>query len=100
MAQDTGGVKDAGPWIDPLKYVESKPDLPKETLERAKQVGPLTYTVLIDEKHAERQTLEYKRELEKPTSAGKKEFLADASSFAICSTGLRPKQVCPRSSRR
>jgi len=38
--------------------------------------------VLIDEKHAERQTLEYKRELEKPTSAGKKEFLADASSFA------------------
>jgi len=56
--------------------------------------------VLIDEKHAERQTLEYKRELEKPTSAGKKEFLADASSFAICSTGLRPKQECPRSSRR
>ena len=51
MAQDTGGVKDAGPWIDPLKYAESKPDLPKESLERARQIGPLTYTVLIDEKH-------------------------------------------------
>lgn len=51
MAQDTGGVKDAGPWIDPLQYVESKPDLPKETVETAKKIGPLTYTVLIDEKH-------------------------------------------------
>jgi len=44
-------VKDAGPWIDPLKYADSKPDLPKETIETAKKVGPLTYTVLIDEKH-------------------------------------------------
>src|SRR5205807_6858391 len=51
VAQDTGGVKDAGPWIDPLKYADSKPDLPKESIERAKQIGPLTYTVLIDEKH-------------------------------------------------
>jgi tetratricopeptide (TPR) repeat protein len=51
VAQDTGGVKDAGPWIDPLQYVESKPDLPKETVETAKKIGPLTYTVLIDEKH-------------------------------------------------
>ena len=44
-------MKDAGPWIDPLKYADSKPDLPKETIETAKKVGPLTYTVLIDEKH-------------------------------------------------
>jgi len=51
VAQDTGGVKDAVPWIDPLKYAESKPDFPKESLERARQTGPLTYTVLIDEKH-------------------------------------------------
>ncbi len=51
MAQDTGGVKDAGPWIDPLQYVDSKPDLPKETIETARKTGPLTYTVLIDEKH-------------------------------------------------
>ena len=51
MAQDTGGVKDAGPWIDPPAFAAAKPDLPKETLERAKQIGPLTYTVLIDEKH-------------------------------------------------
>jgi tetratricopeptide (TPR) repeat protein len=51
VAQDTGGVKDAGPWIDPLQYGESKPDLPKETIETAKKTGPLTYTVLIDEKH-------------------------------------------------
>lgn len=51
VAQDTGGVKDAGPWIDPLKYAVSKPDFPKESIERAKQAGPLTFTVLIDEKH-------------------------------------------------
>ena len=51
MAQDTGGVKDAGPWIDPLKYVDSRPDLAKESIETAKKTGPLTYTVLIDEKH-------------------------------------------------
>jgi tetratricopeptide (TPR) repeat protein len=51
VAQDTGGVKDAGPWIDPLRYAESRPDLPQESIERAKAVGPLTYTVLIDEKH-------------------------------------------------
>ena len=51
MAQDTGGVKDAGPWIDPLQYVDSKPDLPKETIETAKKTGPLGYIVLIDEKH-------------------------------------------------
>lgn len=37
---------------------------------------------LIDGAYAESQTIEYKRELEKPTSAGKKEFLNDASSFA------------------
>jgi tetratricopeptide (TPR) repeat protein len=51
VAQDAGGVKDAGPWIDPLQYVETKPDLPKETIETAKKTGPLTYTVLIDEEH-------------------------------------------------
>ncbi len=51
MAQDTGGAKDAGPWIDPLQYVAAKPDLPKETIETAKKIGPLTYTALIDEKH-------------------------------------------------
>ena len=51
MAQDTGGAKDAGPWIDPLKYLEARPDLPKETVETARKIGPLTYTVLIDEKH-------------------------------------------------
>src|SRR5207244_10196064 len=50
-AQDTGGAKDAGPWIDPLQYLEAKPDLPKETIETAKKIGPLSYTVLIDEQH-------------------------------------------------
>jgi hypothetical protein len=34
-----------------LQYVSAKPDLPKETVETAKKIGPLTYTVLIDEKH-------------------------------------------------
>lgn len=51
VAQDTGGVKDAGPWIDPLKFAASRPDLPAETLDTARKIGPLTYTVLIDEKH-------------------------------------------------
>ncbi len=51
MAQDTGGAKDAGPWIDPLQYVAAKPDLPPATIETAKKIGPLSYTVLIDEKH-------------------------------------------------
>jgi tetratricopeptide (TPR) repeat protein len=51
VAQDTGGVKDAGPWIDPVKYGAGKPDMPAATLEAFKQSGPLTYTVLIDEKH-------------------------------------------------
>jgi tetratricopeptide (TPR) repeat protein len=51
VAQDTGGNKDAGPWIDPLQYLAAKPDLPKETIETARNTGPLTYTVLIDEKH-------------------------------------------------
>jgi tetratricopeptide (TPR) repeat protein len=51
VAQDTGGAKDAGPWIDPLQYVAAKPDLPKDTIETAKKIGPLTYTALIDEKH-------------------------------------------------
>jgi tetratricopeptide (TPR) repeat protein len=51
VAQDTGGAKDAGPWIDPLQYVATKPDLPKDTIDTAKKIGPLTYTVLIDEKH-------------------------------------------------
>lgn len=51
VAQDTGGVKDAGPWIDPLRFAASKPDLPPATLETAKKIGPLSYTVLIDEKH-------------------------------------------------
>jgi tetratricopeptide (TPR) repeat protein len=51
VAQDTGGAKDAGPWIDPLQYLEAKPDLPKETIETAKKLGPLSYTVLIDEQH-------------------------------------------------
>ena len=51
MAQDTGGAKDAGPWIDPLRYLETKPDLPKDTIETARKIGPLSFTVLIDEKH-------------------------------------------------
>jgi tetratricopeptide (TPR) repeat protein len=51
VAQDTGGAKDAGPWIEPLLYQETRPDLPLETIETAKKIGPLTYTVLIDEKH-------------------------------------------------
>lgn len=51
VAQDTGGVKDAGPWIDPLRFAASRPDLPPETLDTARKIGPLTYTVLIDEKH-------------------------------------------------
>lgn len=51
MAEDTGGVKDAGPWIDPLKYGETKPDFPKDSIETAKKIGPLTYTVLIDQEH-------------------------------------------------
>jgi tetratricopeptide (TPR) repeat protein len=34
-----------------LQYVSAKPDLPKETVETAKKIGPLSYTVLIDEKH-------------------------------------------------
>jgi tetratricopeptide (TPR) repeat protein len=51
VAQDTGGVKDAGPWIDPLKYSEAGKEMPKDVLETAKKTGPLTYTVLIDEKH-------------------------------------------------
>ena len=51
MAQDTGGVKDAGPWIDPLKYPAAKPEQQKEAIESENKNGPLTYTVLIDEKH-------------------------------------------------
>ena len=51
MAQDTGGAKDAGPWIEPLLYQETRPDLPQETIETARKIGPLSYTVLIDEKH-------------------------------------------------
>jgi tetratricopeptide (TPR) repeat protein len=51
VAQDTGGAKDAGPWIDPLHYLEAKPGLPKETVETARKIGRLGYTVLIDEKH-------------------------------------------------
>jgi tetratricopeptide (TPR) repeat protein len=51
VAQDTGGAKDAGPWIEPLLYQETRPDLPKETIEAARKIGPLTYTALIDEKH-------------------------------------------------
>jgi len=34
-----------------LKYVSARPDLPPATIETAKKIGPLTYTVLIDEKH-------------------------------------------------
>jgi tetratricopeptide (TPR) repeat protein len=34
-----------------LKYVSAKPDLPPATIETAKKIGPLSYTVLIDEKH-------------------------------------------------
>jgi len=34
-----------------LKYVSAKPDLPPATSETAKKIGPLSYTVLIDEKH-------------------------------------------------
>jgi tetratricopeptide (TPR) repeat protein len=51
VAQDTGGVKDAGPWIDPLRYAAAKPEQQKEAIESEKKNGPLTYTVLIDEKH-------------------------------------------------
>jgi tetratricopeptide (TPR) repeat protein len=51
VAQDTGGAKDAGPWIAPLQYGAAKPDLPPATIETAKKIGPLSYTVLIDEKH-------------------------------------------------
>ena len=51
VAQDTGGAKDAGPWIAPLQYLDAKPDLPKDTIQTAKKIGPLTYTVLVDEKH-------------------------------------------------
>jgi len=47
----TRHAKDAGPWIDPLKYVSAKPDLPPATIETAKKIGPLSYTVLTDEKH-------------------------------------------------
>ncbi len=51
MAQDTGGVKDAGPWINLLENSESRKDIPKDLLETARKVGPLTYTVLIDQEH-------------------------------------------------
>ena len=34
-----------------MKYVSTKPDLPKDTVETAKKIGPLTFTVLIDDKH-------------------------------------------------
>lgn len=51
MAQDTGGAKDAGPWIDPPQYLAARPDLPKDTIEAFRKTGPLSYTVLIDEKH-------------------------------------------------
>jgi tetratricopeptide (TPR) repeat protein len=51
VAQDTGGAKDAGPWIELYKNADSMPNLPKDLVEHAKQTGPLTYTVLIDEKH-------------------------------------------------
>jgi len=51
VAQDTGGVKDAGPWINLLENSESRKDIPKDLLETARKVGPLTYTVLIDREH-------------------------------------------------
>jgi tetratricopeptide (TPR) repeat protein len=34
-----------------VHYADARPDLPKETVETAKRIGPLTYTALIDEKH-------------------------------------------------
>ena len=42
---------------------------------------------LIDNGYSERQTVEYKRELPSATDSDKKEFLADASSFANASGG-------------
>jgi tetratricopeptide (TPR) repeat protein len=51
VAQDTGGVKDAGPWINLLENSASRKDIPKDLLEAARKVGPLTYTVLIDQEH-------------------------------------------------
>jgi hypothetical protein len=59
VAQDTGGAKDAGPWIAPLQYPDSKPDLPKDTIETARKIGPLTYTVLIDEKASGLQAVQH-----------------------------------------
>jgi tetratricopeptide (TPR) repeat protein len=51
VAQDTGGVKDAGPWINLLETSHSRKDIPPDLLELARKVGPLTYTVLIDQEH-------------------------------------------------
>lgn len=34
-----------------MKYGETKPEFPKDSLETAKKIGPLTYTVLIDQEH-------------------------------------------------
>jgi tetratricopeptide (TPR) repeat protein len=51
IAEDTNGVKDAGPWITPLKYVDTRTDMPKDYVEKAKKVGPFTFTVLIDQEH-------------------------------------------------
>jgi len=51
VAEDTGGVRDAGPWINLLEHSESQKNVPKDLLELARKVGPLTYTVLIDQEH-------------------------------------------------
>jgi len=42
---------------------------------------------LIENGYAERQTIEYKRELPRTSDSGKREFLADASSFANAGGG-------------
>jgi len=51
VAQDTRGARDAGPWIHLLENSASRKDIPKDLLELARKVGPLTYTVLIDQEH-------------------------------------------------
>jgi hypothetical protein len=51
------------------------------------EIGEKHLQALIEAGLSERRTVEYKRELPKPTDAGKREFLADASSFANASGG-------------
>lgn len=46
------------------------------------EVGPDDIVALVDERTAERKTLEYKEKLPERTDGAKKEFLADVCSFA------------------